>query len=236
METHFTQNAPGADITALLQKFAARFFSEAEKAELRRNHDRLVEVLAELEQLAEAGARGREAFETASARVAADDGMTLAERMAELEALRDDQSKTPERAAALHSLENTYHQFFVPPAQRLTEAFVAPLWDQVTLAEATEKDVAAKFGIPLARIEGALAAPLRRAHLDTKSARMEPGGAASWLARAGLFLLDDDLPAAAPNNELAMNLNDELAMNPSPKMPPGMTRRLPVPRGMGAPA
>jgi hypothetical protein len=235
MQNHFINNVQGADITDLLRAFARRFFSEQEKLELRKNHTRLVEVLAELAALADDGARGIEVFKAEAERLTQDETLTLSERMSQLEELRAQQSKRPDREAALHALELRYHQFFVGPADRLSQAFTVPLAEQVALAEATEIYVAKKFGIPLERIEGALGAPMRRAYEATKEAKHAPGGAASWLERAGIFLPDDDLATDDPDHDLARVL--QLAgTKPAEDVPTeiklGTPPRLTAPQGM----
>lgn len=221
MQNHFVQNVQAADVTALLRSFARRFFSASEKRDLLNNHTRLVEVLAGLAALADDGARGRDVFEAEAQRLTQDETLSLSDRMTQLEKLRAEQSARPDREAALHALELRYHQAFIDPANRLSQAFVLPLAEQVALAEATEIRVSKQFGIPLDRIAGALVAPMRRAYEATKEARHAPGGAASWLQRAGLFEPDaeptDDVPAEIPAKEI----------------PARMPRLLTPPRGMG---
>ena len=188
MQIHFVKHVQGADITQPLRQFAASFFSEAEKLELRKNLARLEEVLEALADLKEHGPRGPEAFKEASARIAEDEGIPLAERLAALEKLREEDSKRPDREAALHVLETRLHANFIDPAKRLAQAFLVPLAELVAEAERTEKSLTEKFGIPMERIEGALVEPMRRALEATRDAKFEPGGSASWLQRAGMFL------------------------------------------------
>ena len=123
------------------------------------------------------------------------------------------------------------------PANRLARHFLPRLKEQIAAARTTEIELAQSYGLPIERLTGALFEPLVRAHDSLFSETFGLGGALSFLERAGVFLLPAAATTATATADAATDAaTDELAIDPAKKIPPGMTRRGPVPRGMGAPA
>ena len=233
METHFSKNGPPADYTGLLIAVAAGFFTAEERGALQTKAGKLANVLARIAEFEAEGPRSLETFKKRQAAVSADETLDIDRRIDELEILREEHAKMPERLGALSAIADRYHADFVEPANRLARHFLPRLKEQIAAARTTEIELAQSYGLPIERLTGALFEPLVRAHDSLFSETFGLGGALSFLERAGVFLL----PAAATTaNASAAAATDELAIDPAKKILPGMTRRGPVPRGMGAPA
>ena len=227
METHFSKNGPPADYTGLLIAVAAGFFTAEERGALQTKAGKLADVLARIAEFEAEGPRSLETFKKRQAAVSADETLDIDRRIDELEILREEHAKMPQRMGALSAIADRYHADFVEPANRLARHFLPRLKEQIAAARTTEIELAQSYGLPIERLTGALFEPLVRAHDSLFSETFGLGGSLSFLERAGVFLIPDAAAAAA---------SDELAIDPAKKILPGMTRRGPVPRGMGAPA